>query len=196
MGDDFVTFPDYGVQPKGVTSREPDIAKVRQLLGGRTISFTITTYSGEQTLAELVQQELNATGSFSVKLNVMTEAQYYAGTATSPWLDAPVTITDWADRLPGQLYALMYAPGSDWNASHYANSRLGSLAAQYEATTSAAQRQSLSDQIAQIEWSDVPVIVPAFSENDIYLSNAVHGTFPNGQQFSGGFDFRGITVTC
>jgi hypothetical protein len=23
----------------------------------------------------------------------------------------------------------------------------------------------------------------------------VHGSFPNGQQFSGGFDFRGITVS-
>jgi hypothetical protein len=29
----------------------------------------------------------------------------------------------------------------------------------------------------------------------VYLSNAVHGNFPNGQQFNGGFDFRGITVS-
>ena len=195
VGDDYATFPDYGVQPQGVTGREQNDAKVKQLLGGRTISFTITTYQGEQTLAELVQQELDATGSFNVKLDVMTEAAYYAGTTVSPWLDAPVTITDWADRLPAQLYSLIYAAGSAWNASHYANSQLASLNTQYEAATSSAQRQSLASQIAQIEWTDVPVIITAFMENDIYLSNAVQGTFPNGQDFSGGFDFRGITLS-
>ncbi len=195
VGDDYATFPDYGVQPQGVPVRDQNDAKVKQLLGGRTISFTITTYQGEQTLAELVQQELEATGSFNVKLDVMTEAQYYAGTTVSPWLDSPVTITDWADRLPAQLYSLMYAAGSAWNASHYADSQLGTLNTEFEATTSAAQRQSLANQIALIEWTDVPVIIAAFEENDVYLSNAVQGTFPNGQDFSGGFDFRGISVT-
>ena len=41
----------------------------------------------------------------------------------------------------------------------------------------------------------MPVIVAAFEESDVYLSNAVQGNFPNGLQFSGGFDFRGITVS-
>ena len=91
------------MQPQGLTSREADLAKVKQLLGSRVISFTITTYQaaqGEQTYAQLVQQELNATGNFKVKLDLLTEAAYYATTASTPWLNAPVTITDWANRLP------------------------------------------------------------------------------------------------
>lgn len=198
VGNDVATFPNYGVQPQGLTARQANTATVKQLLGNRVISFTITTYQGaggEQTYAQLVQQELNATGSFKVKLNLLTEAAYYATTSSTPWLNAPVTITDWANRLPSQLYSLLYAPGAAWNASHYANPQLVKLNQQYEATTDQATRQTLANQIARIEWTDVPVIVGAFELNDVYLSNAVHGNFPNGQQFNGGFDFRGITVS-
>ena len=198
VGNDVATFPNYGVQPQGLTARQANAGKVKQLLGNRVISFTITTYQGsqgEQTYAQLVQQELNATGSFKVKLNLLTEAAYYATTSSTPWLNAPVTITDWANRLPSQLYSFIYAPGSSWNASHYASPQLAKLNQQYEATTDQAKRQALANQIAQIEWTDVPVIVAAFELNDVYLSNAVHGSFPNGQQFNGGFDFRGITVS-
>jgi peptide/nickel transport system substrate-binding protein len=195
IGNDFATFPDYGVQPQGLTSRSADTAKVKQLLGSRVISFTITTYTDEQTYAQLIQQELDATGNFSVKLDVMPEAAYYANGSDSPWLTAPATITDWADRLPAQLYSLIYATGSAWNASHYSNTQLGTLNNEYEAATTTAQRQTLANQIAQIEWTDVPVIIAAFEDNDIYLGNTVRGSFPNGEDFSGGFDFRGISVT-
>lgn len=195
IANDFATFPNYAVQPQGLTIRSADIAKVRKLLGNRVISFTITTYTSEQTYAQLIQQELDATGDFSVKLDVLTEAAYYANGSDSPWLTASVTLTDWGPRLPVQLYSLMYAAGSGWNASHYSNAQLGTLASEYEATTTTARRQALANQIAGIEWTDVPVIIAAFEEYDIYLSNAVHGSFPNGQSFSGGFDLRRITVS-
>jgi peptide/nickel transport system substrate-binding protein len=194
-GNDVATFPDYAVQPKGLTSRSANPAEVKKLLGNQVISFTITTYTDEQTYAQLIQQELNATGNFKVSLNVLPEAAYYANGSTSPWLAAPVTLTDWGERLPAQLYSLIYVASSGWSASHYSNPQLGSLVNQFEATTSAAQRQTLANQIATIEWTDVPVVIAAFEESDVYLSNAVQGTFPNGLQFSGGFDFRGITVT-
>ncbi|MBV9796140.1 MAG: hypothetical protein JO016_19635 [Actinobacteria bacterium] len=198
VGNDVPTFPDYAVQPQGLTARSANTAKVKQLLGNQVISFTITSYQGtqgEQTYAQLIQQQLDATGSFKVKLNLLTEAAYYATTSSTPWLNAPVTITDWANRLPTQLYSLLYAPGATWNASHYDNSQLDKLNKQYEATTDQAERQTLANQIAQIQWTDVPVIVAAFEQSDVYLGQAVHGSFPNGQQFNGGFDFRGITVS-
>ncbi len=194
IGNDFATFPDYAVQPQGLTARSANLAEVKKLLGSRVISFTLTTYTDEQTYAQLIQQELDATGNFKVSLDVMPEAAYYANGSTSPWLAAPVTLTDWAERLPAQLYSLIYEAGSAWNASHYGNAQLGSLVNQFEATSSATERQALANQIATIEWTDVPVIIAAFQESDVYLSNAVHGTFPNGLSFSGGFDFRGITV--
>jgi peptide/nickel transport system substrate-binding protein len=195
IANDFAAFPDYAIQPQGLTSRSADTAKVRQLLGSRVISFTITTYADEQTYAQLIQQQLDATGNFSIKLDVVTKAAYYANGADSPWLTAPVTLTDWADRLPAQLYSLMYAPGSAWNASHYSNEQLGTLGNEYEAASAITRQQTLANQIAKIEWTDVPVIIAAFQENDFYLSSAVQGSFANGQSFSGGIDFRGITVS-
>jgi peptide/nickel transport system substrate-binding protein len=195
VGNDFATFPDYAVQPKGLTARAQNLTEVKKLLGSQVISFTITTYTDEQTYAQLVQQELNATGNFKVSLDVLTEAAYYANGSTSPWLAAPVTLTDWAERLPSQLYSLIYVASSGWSASHYSNAHLGNLVNEFEATSSAAQRQTLANQIATIEWTDVPVIIAAFEESDVYLGNAVQGSFPNGQDFPGGFDFRGITVT-
>jgi peptide/nickel transport system substrate-binding protein len=195
VGNDVTTFPDYSVQPTGLTQRTQNLSEVKKLLGGKVISFTITTYTDEQTYAQLIQQELNATGSFKVSLDVLTAAAYYASGASSPWLSAPVTLTDWGERLPAQLYALIYAKAIAWNASGYANAQLGTLVNEYEATSSASKRQTLANQIAAIEWTDVPVVVAAFQESDVYLSNAVQGTFPNGLQFSGGFDFSGITVS-
>jgi peptide/nickel transport system substrate-binding protein len=195
IGNDASLFPDYGVQPQGLTARSQNLAEVKKLLGSQVISFTITTYTDEQTYAQLIQQQLDATGNFKVSLDVLPEAAYYANGSTSPWLAAPVTLTDWADRLPSQLYSLIYVASSGWSASHYSNAKLGTLVNQLEASSSAAQRQSLVNQIATIEWTDVPVIIAAFEESDVYLSNAVQGSFPNGLQFSGGFDFRGITVS-
>jgi peptide/nickel transport system substrate-binding protein len=195
VGNDVATFPDYAVQPKGLTARSQNLAEVKKLLGNQVISFTITTYTDEQTYAQLIQQELDATGDFKVSLDVLTEAAYYANGSTSPWLAAPVTLTDWAERLPSQLYSLIYVASSGWSASHYSNTQLGTLVNQFEASSSAPQRQSLANQIATIEWTDVPVIIAAFEETDVYLGHAVQGSFPNGLDFPGGFDFRGIAVT-
>ena len=194
-GNDVVTFPDYRVQPTGLTGRTQNLPEVKKLLGGKVISFTITTYTSEQTYAQLIQQELNATGSFKVSLDVLSESAYYASGSSSPWLAAPVTLTDWAERLPAQLYSLIYAKGSSWNASGYANAQLGTLVNEYEASSSASAQQALANQIATIEWTDVPVIVAAFEQSDVYVGNSVQGSFPNGLQFSGGFDLRGITVS-
>jgi peptide/nickel transport system substrate-binding protein len=195
VGNDVATFPDYSTQPQGLTQRTQNLSEVKKLLGGKVISFTITTYTDEQTYAQLIQQQLDATGNFKVTLDVEAEAAYYASGASSPWLTAPVTLTDWAERLPAQLYSLIYAKGAAWNASGFANAQLGSLVNQYEAATSASQQQTLANQIATIEWTDVPVIVAAFQESDVYVGNSVQGSFPNGLQFSGGFDLRGITVS-
>jgi peptide/nickel transport system substrate-binding protein len=195
VGNDFATFPDYAVQPQGLTARSQNLAEVKKLLGGKVITFTITTYTDEQTYAQLIQQQLDATGDFKVSLDVLTEAAYYANGSTSPWLAAPVTLTDWAERLPAQFYSLVYVANSGWSASHYTDVQLGTLVNQFEASSSATQRQSLANQIATTEWTDVPVIIAAYEKSDVYLGKTVQGSFPNGLDFPGGFDFRGITVT-
>jgi peptide/nickel transport system substrate-binding protein len=197
VGNDIPTFPNYSVQPQGIPQRSSNLATVKQLLTGvqTPISFTITTYTDEQTLAQSIQQQLEATGDFKVNIDALSEGAYYAGSnSTTPWLNAPATITDWAVRLPSQLQALLYAKGAVWNASHYVSPQLDSLTSQYEATTDPATRQTLANQIAKIEYTDVPVIITAFQKSVLILSPKVQGSFTNGQDFYGGFDFRGISV--
>jgi peptide/nickel transport system substrate-binding protein len=197
VGNDIPTFPNYSVQPQGIPQRSQNLATVKQLLAGvkTPISFTITTYTDEQTLAQSIQQQLQSTGDFKVKIDALSEGAYYAGSnSATPWLNAPATITDWAVRLPSQLYALLYAKGAVWNASHYDNPQLASLTSQYEATTDATKRQTLANQIAKIEYTDVPVIITAFQKTVLILSPKVQGSFTDGQDFYGGFDFRGISV--
>lgn len=196
LGNDVATFPDYAVQATGLEQRKQDAAKVKDLLGGKTISFTITTYTDEQPLAEQIQQQLTSVGGFKVKLAVLPEAQYYGGSNTAtPWLNAPVTLTDWAYRLPSQVLSLAYTSGGVWNASHYSNPSLDALAKSYEAMTSASSRQATANKIAKIQWTDVPMVVTAFQKIGIYASKRVKGSFANGQSFTGGFDFRGISVS-
>lgn len=195
VGNDTTFFPSSAIQPKGLDQREQDTAKVKELLGGKKVSFTITTLEDEKELAQVVQQQLEAVGGFSVTLKVLTSAQYYADGADTPWLNAPVTITNWAQRLPAQYIDLIYRKGAVWNASKYSSPELEQLADQYESTTKESERQPLADQIAAIEWKNLPVIVPAFASSKIILQQHVTGTFRSGQDFPGGFDFRGIGIS-
>jgi peptide/nickel transport system substrate-binding protein len=193
VANDNLYFPNYAVQPTGLTQREQDKAKVKELLGGKKVKFTITTLTDEKTLAEVVQQQLNAVG-FDVSIDLLTSAQYYADGSNTPWLNAPVTITNWAQRLPSQYVNLLYQTGADWNASKYSNPRLEKLAAQYDSASAASEKQTLANEIAKIEYDDVAVIVPAFVTGSYVLQKEVKGTFTGPQDFPGGFNFRGISI--
>jgi peptide/nickel transport system substrate-binding protein len=195
VGNDTTFFPSSAIQPEGLAQRSQDAAKVKDLLGGKTVSFEITTLDSEKALAQVVQQQLEAVGGFDVSLKVLTSAQYYADGDDTPWLNAPVTITNWAQRLPAQFVDLIYREGAAWNASKYSNPELETLVDQYESTTSQSERQGIANTIGEIEYTDLPVIVPAFASSKILLQERVTGTFRSGQDFPGGFDFRGIGVT-
>lgn len=191
VANDTIFFPDYVPQPEGLTQRAQDLDKVAQLLNGRTLAFTITT--SDQLLGETLQQQLNAVPGFEVELQVMSAEQYFADDV-SGWLSAPVTATNWAKRAPSQYLSLVYAAGAPWNASHYANAELDRLTAQFDSTVDTAQRQELADRIAEIQWTDVPVIVPAFSKSQALQSTRVVGEFAGALDFYTGYSFAGISL--
>ncbi|MDF2507286.1 MAG: hypothetical protein K0Q52_1145 [Microbacterium sp.] len=192
IANDTTFFPDYDPQPAGLDQREQDLDRVAEVLDGRTLAFTVTT--ANQLFGEVLQQQLNAVPGFDVELEVLTSEQYYADGDSTPWLNAPVTVTNWAKRVPSQYVSLIYAADAAWNASHYANPQIEQLTAEFDATTDAAERQALADQIAGIQWTDLPVIVPAFSKSQSLQDPRVEGEFAGALDFYTGFDFSGISI--
>lgn len=193
VANDTVYIPDYPVQPHGLDQREKDTTKVAELLGGKTVSFDITT--DNKLYGEVLQQQLNAVPGFTVGLKVLTSEQYYADGADSPWLNAPLTITNWAVRAPSQYISLIFTAGAAWNASHYSNPQLEATSAAYDKATDEATRQKLVNEIASTEWNDLAVIVPTFAKAKVLQNKRVHGEFPGALDFYTGYSFKGISIT-
>ncbi|MFB6610300.1 ABC transporter substrate-binding protein [Agromyces sp. NPDC056379] len=192
VANDVLYFPDYPVQPAGVEQREQDLDEVAELLDGRTVQFAITT--DNQLFGEVLQQQLNAVDGFDVELDLLTSEQYYADGEDSPWLNAPLTVTNWAVRSPSQYIGLIFADGAAWNASHYANPAIEAASAAFDASTDEAERQARVDEIAGIQWSDLAVIVPTFSKAQVLQNPRVHGDFAGALDFYTGFSFAGISI--
>ena len=192
VANDTMFFPDYLPQPNGLEQRSQDLQRVAELLEGRTLAFTITT--SYQLFGEVLQQQLNAVPGFEVGLEVLSNAEYYADGEASPWLSAPATATTWAKRIPSQYVSLIYAPGAASNASHYDNPLLDQLSTQFDATIDPPERQQLADRIAEIQWTDVPVVIPAFSKSQALQSPRVRGEFAGAIDFYTGYDFAGISI--
>lgn len=192
--NDGIFLPDYPIQPEGLEQRSQNTKKVQELLAGRTIAFTITTPLGP--LGQVVQQQLNAVDGFDVDLDVMTTGEYYADGEDTPWLNAPATITTWAaGRLPTQFLTLLLGKDSEWNASHYSNPKLEELGDAFDSTSDEAERQKIANEISQIIYDDVPMIIPAMMLYRTYLGPRVEGDFRGALDYYGGFDFRGISIT-
>lgn len=193
VANDVLYFPDYPVQPEGLEQREQSLDKVAELLDGRTISFQITT--DNQLYAEVLQQQLSAVPGFDVELNVLTSEQYYAGdNSETPWLNAPLTITNWGVRGPSQYIGLIFQTGADWNASHYSNPTLEAASVAYDASTDDAERQDLVNQIATIQYDDLAVIVPTFSRAELLQDKRVKGEFAGPLDFFTGYSFAGVSI--
>jgi peptide/nickel transport system substrate-binding protein len=175
VGNDTMYAPIYPIKPEGLEQREQDPDKVAELLGGKTVSFTITASPTDETLATVIQQQLNEVGGFDVKIDILPSNEYYAEGNDAPWLSAPATLTYWGSRpSPSQYNSFLYFKNSDWNASKFSNPELEKLSAQYDATTDPTEQQDLVNQIGKIEWTEVPVIVAARGATQTFSSNEVH----------------------
>ncbi|PWC03522.1 ABC transporter substrate-binding protein [Agromyces badenianii] len=192
VANDVLYFPDYPIQPEGIEQREQDLDRVAELLDGRTVQFAITT--DNQLFGEVLQQQLNAVEGFEVELDLLTSEQYYADGDETPWLNAPLTVTNWAPRTPSQYIGLIFADGAAWNASHYANPAIEAASEAFDASTDEAERQARVDEIAGIQWSDLAVIVPTFTKAEVLQNPRVHGEFAGALDFYTGVSFAGVSI--
>ncbi|MFE4456688.1 ABC transporter substrate-binding protein [Nocardia tengchongensis] len=177
LGNDTVYGPTYPIAPTGLTQRNADKSKVKELLGDRKVKFTLTTSSTEEAHALMIQQQLRTYDNFDVDVRILSAGEYYANGDSAPWLSAAATITYWSERpIPSPYNEYLYRSGAAWNASHYSNPALDSLFERYDASSDKAERAALVNQIAAIEWTDVPVVISAHPKSRSYLDPKVHLT--------------------
>ena len=175
LGNDSPFAPVYGLA-RSVPQRKKNIAKAKQLMAAaghaNGFSITLTTeMTGEiPQLAQIVKQSVKEIG-INMNLNILSSTAYFAGTQTgpptgwgnTPWLNAPINITDWGSRpVPDVLLISALETKAVWNAAHYSNPKYEAGVKSYLAALSFKDQDKYATQIQQILLHDTPVIFPYF----------------------------------
>ncbi len=176
IGNDSPFAPVYPSTDKTVPQRHKDLRTAKQLMAAagyaKGFSITLTT---EQTgeipqLAQILQRSVKAIG-INMKLQILTATAYFAGTQTgppsgwgnTPWLNAPINITDWGHRsVPNVLLNSALVSKGVWNAAHYANKKYDALVKSYTGAIALKDQRKYSKQIETLLLHDSPVIFPYF----------------------------------
>jgi peptide/nickel transport system substrate-binding protein len=175
VGNDSPFAPVYPSTAK-VAQRKKNLKLAKQLLAKagypRGFSITLTT---EQTgeipqLAQIIQRSVKAIG-INMQLKILTATAYFAGSqdgpptgwGTTPWLNAPMNITDWGHRAVPNVYltAALQSKGI-WNAAHYANPRFDRASKAYIGAIAVSDQRKYAKQMETILLHDTPVIFPYF----------------------------------
>ena len=175
LGNDSPFAPVYPSTSK-VPQRHKDLQKANELIkaaglkkGWKTDLVTYQTAELPQ-LAQIVKQGVKALGG-TINVKILTGTQYYSGSPTqTPWLNNPMTITDWGHRgVPNVLLnaaltskAVPSKKAGTWNAAHFKNKKYDSLVKQFGAAVSLADQKKISKQIELLLLDQTPVIFPYF----------------------------------
>ena len=178
LGNDSPFAPVYPstVGPPGVAQRHKDLQKANELIAAAGLKkgwkVPLVTYQTAElpSLAQIVKQAVKSIGG-TIDLKILTGTQYYTGSpTTTPWLNNPMTITDWGHRgVPNVLLnaaltskAVPSKKAGTWNAAHFKNKKYDSLVKQFGATPSLSDQRKIAKQIELLLLDQTPVIFPYF----------------------------------
>ena len=188
IGNDSPFAPVYGLA-RSVPQRKQNIPMAKSLMAAaghaKGVSITLTTETtGEiPQLAQIVKQSVKAIG-IDLTLNIESATAYFAGTATgppkgwgnTPWLNAPMNITDWGSRaVPDVLLISAFVSKGVWNAAHYSNPKVDALIKAYLTAVTFKGQNAAATQMQQILLHDTPVVFPYFYYYLAAGSKAVKG---------------------
>jgi peptide/nickel transport system substrate-binding protein len=175
-GNDSPFAPVYPSSNPSVAQRHKDIAKAKQLMAAAGFpdgfSITLTTeQNGEiPQLAQIIQRSVKAIG-INMKLKILTVTAYFAGSqsgppsgwGTTPWLNAPMNITNWGARaIPNVYLSAAFGTKGIWNAAHYSNKAFDRAAKSYIGAIALKDQRRYAGQMQRILLHDTPVIIPYF----------------------------------
>ena len=191
LGNDTPFAPVYPstVGSPGVAQRHKDIRKAKELIAAAGLKpgwkTKLVTYQTAELapLAQIVKQSVKAIGG-NIDVKILTGTQYYSGSpTTTPWLNNPMTITDWGHRgVPNVLLnaaltskAVPSKKAGTWNAAHFKNKKYDSLVKQFGATPSLGDQRKIAKQIELLLLDQTPVIFPYFYNSFNAGSKKVQG---------------------
>jgi len=191
LGNDSPFAPVYPstVGAPGVPQRHKDIRKAKELIAAAGLKpgwkTKLVTYQTAELapLAQIVKQSVKAIGG-NIDVKILTSTQYYSGSpTTTPWLNNPMTITDWGHRgVPNVLLnaaltskAVPSKKAGTWNAAHFKNKKYDALVKQFGATPSLGDQRKIAKQIELLLLDQTPVIFPYFYNSFNAGSKRVQG---------------------
>ena len=175
IGNDSPFAPVYPSTAK-VPQRHQDIKQAKALIAAAGLSKgwktkLVTYQTGElPALAQIIKQAAKSIGG-NIDLKILTGTQYYDGKpTTTPWLNEPMTITDWGHRgVPNVLLnaaltskAVPSAKAGTWNAAHFKNKQYDALVKSYSAALGLADQRKYARQIELLLLDQTPIIFPYF----------------------------------
>ena len=176
VGNDSNFAPIYPSTDRRVPQRHKDLAKAKKLMAqagyARGFKITLTTEkTGEiPQLAQIIQRSVKAIG-IDMQLKILTATAYFAGKqdgpplgwGNTPWLNAPMSITDWGHRaVPNVVLNSAFRSKGIWNAAHYSNKKLDRLITSFLGAIAIKDQRRYEKQMQEILLHDTPVIVPYF----------------------------------
>ena len=118
-----------------------------------------------------VMKEKAAPAGINIEIRVEPEATYWG----EVWLVEPWYTSYWAGRTPDAALSISVLSSSDWNESHYANSRVDELIVQARSQLDLEDRRATYGEIQEILIQNVPRIIPAFQLVSNGMGNNVRG---------------------
>jgi peptide/nickel transport system substrate-binding protein len=176
VGNDSNFAPLYPSTDRSVPQRHKDLTLAKKLMqqAGHPKGFklTLTTEkTGEiPQLAQIIQRSVKALG-IDMQLNILTATAYFAGTqdgpplgwGNTPWLNAPMNITDWGHRaVPNVVLNAAFRSKGVWNAAHYSNPKFDAAVTHFLGAIAIKDQRKYEKQMQEILLHDTPVIVPYF----------------------------------
>jgi peptide/nickel transport system substrate-binding protein len=180
VGNDHAFAPVFPTAPETPPQRRQDHAAARGLLEqaghqrGISIPLTIEQFEDVPQYG-IFAKEMCKPAGIDLKLEILSQAQYYGSGDNQPWLTVPAGITDWASRgSASQTIGPAYRCGAVWNSAHWCDQRFEQLMRDFDGELDLQRRRQLAAEAAQIQHDEVPAVI-AYWIDDLRASRTTVG---------------------
>ena len=185
VGNDHAFAPVYPTHPDTPAQRRQDHAAARRLLEqaghprGISVPLTIEQFEDVPQYG-IFAKEMCKPAGIDLKLEILTQAEYYGSGDNQPWLSVPAGITDWASRgSASQTIGPAYRCGAVWNSAHWCDERFERLMRDFDGELDVQRRRQLAAEAAQIQHDAVPAVI-AYWIDDLRASRTIVGGLATG----------------